>query len=107
MKYATYVKTERKNKFNPMKITFISKNYKEVEDVLCCILDSFDNKGYALLGDLCIDTCSEQMLDYYDFEDLQRYGWDKCNFDVDEFCVRKNAYGMYYVNLIAPIEMAP
>lgn len=105
MKYTSiYTKKERKNEYVPKIITLESDRSEDIEYSLDYIIESFDDKGYTRLGDFCADGLWDLIFNY-DYDDLQRYGWDKNIFDVGKLYVRRNKCGNYYVDLDAPMKM--
>ena len=98
------MKNHEKKEFKPMPIT-IDFGYDRIdaEDALDAMRETIDEQGYMLVSDLCAIACL--VLDY-DQDELDEYGWDSKEFDVSDLMILRKD-GLYYVDIPAPIKMAP
>ena len=105
---SVYVESKRrrtnKNKYTPKKFVIVSSDIEDIEFSLDYICQSYDDKGYVRLGDFCCQGLLD-LIDNYDYDDLQEYGWDKNFFDINNLYIQKTERGLYYVELEAPMKM--
>lgn len=98
------IKNHEKKEFKPMPI-LIDFGYDRIdaEYALDIMRETIDEKGYILVSDLCAIA---YLVPDYDRDELEEYGWDGKRLDVSDLMIlRKDE--RYYVNIPAPIKMAP
>ena len=98
------IMNHEKKEFKPTPITIdFGYNRIDAEYVFDIMRDTINEKGYMLVSDLC--AIADLVLDY-DQDELEEYGWDSKRFDVSDLMVLRKD-GRYYIDVPAPIKMAP